>query len=176
VLVGSEAAGLPLTNGVASFTGLTIDRAGRRYQMQFSLGSLAPARTRSFTLGPALQILGTASMCPGTSSTFSTEASYDEYSWTLTPEVAPPAATHTPTVTLRNPPVTGEHTLGVSARVDGCPRRRPGRCSAARSSRRPEIDGYGTVCVDCIGGPSGRSTRWRRSRAVGYRTVSGPAP
>ncbi len=177
VLGGTQVAGLPLTDGTASFTGLTIDRPGRRYQLQFSLGSLAPARTRSFTLGPALSILGAPNMCPDTSSTFSTEGSYDEYTWTLTPEVVPPASTHTPTVTLKNPPVTGAHTLAVSARVDGCFLQASlAVFGGPLQTTTLSIDGPATVCVDCLGGtvtPFDQGGGPALARQWGYRTVSG---
>jgi hypothetical protein len=177
VLGGTQASGLPLASGAASFTGLTLDRPGRRYQLQFSLGSLPPARTRSFTLGAALSILGTPSMCPGGSSTFSTEDSYDEYAWTLTPDVVPPAATHTPTVTLLNPPVTGAHTLGVSARVDGCfLQASQAVFGGPLQTTTLGIDGPATVCVDCIAGtirPFDQGGGPARARQWEYRTVSG---
>jgi hypothetical protein len=177
VLGGTQASGLPLTSGAASFSGLTIDQPGRRYQLQFSLGSLPVVRTRSFTLGPALSILGVPSMCPGTSSTFSTEGSYDEYGWTLTPEVVPPAATHTPTVTLQNPPVTGAHTLGVSVRVDGCFLQAwQAVFGGPLQTTTLSIDGPPTVCVDCIGGsvkPFDQGGGPALARQWGYRTVSG---
>jgi outer membrane protein assembly factor BamB len=177
VLGGSGAAGLPLSNGIASFTGLTIDRPGRRYQLQFALGALLPVRTRSFTLGPTLQILGTPSMCSGTSSTFSTGGGYDAYVWTLTPATVPPA--YTPTVTLRNPPVIGQHTLALSARVDGCSLHASqvvfgGELQSTVLAIEPANGG--SVCVDCIGGtitPSDLGGGPVTSRQWGYRTVSG---
>ena len=177
VLGGTQASGVPLASGTASFTGLTIDRPGRRYQLQFSLGSLTPARTRSFTLGPALSILGTPSMCPGSFSTFSTEASYDEYAWTLTPDVVPSAATHTPAVTLQNPPVTGSHTLGVSARVDGCfLQASQAVFGGPLQMTTLSVVGPATVCVDCIGGtikPFDQGGGPALARQWGYRIVSG---
>jgi hypothetical protein len=118
-----------------------------------------------------------SSMCPGGSSTFSTEASYDEYAWTLTPDVVPPASTYTPTVTLRNPPVTGPHTLGVSARVDGCFLQASQQVfGGPLQSTSLQIDGYSTVCVDCIGGtikPVDVGGGPAQSRQWGYRTLSG---
>ena len=43
---------------------LTIDRAGRRYRLSFSLGGVTPATTRSFTLGAELAILGSRRSAP----------------------------------------------------------------------------------------------------------------
>jgi outer membrane protein assembly factor BamB len=180
VLGGSGSGGLPLTDGVASFTGLTIDWPGRRYRLQFSLGALPPAQTRSFTLGPELQIVGTSSICPNGSVTFSTrEGYYDEYAWTLTPSgVVPPA--YTPTVTLRNPPVTGAYTLGVSARVDACSLQatRPIYGGLLQSTALA-IQGLSTVCLDCIGGtitPTDVGGGLPQSRQWGYRTAPGLDP
>jgi len=178
-LGGTGVSGLPLTtSGVASFTGLTIDRPGRRYRLQFSLGAVPPVQTRSFTLGPQLQVLGTPSMCPlGGSSTFTTEGGYDEFTWTLTPATVPPA--HTPSVTLFNPPVAGAHTLTVSARVDGCYAQKSlDIFGGDLDSTSLTIDGYSTVCVDCIGGtikPTDVGGGPAASRQWGYRTVSGGA-
>ena len=178
-LGGTGVSGLPLTtSGVATFTGLTIDRPGRRYRLQFSLGAVPPVQTRSFTLGPQLQVLGTPSMCPlGGSSTFTTEGGYDEFTWTLTPATVPPA--HTPSVTLFNPPVAGAHTLTVSARVDGCYAQKSlDIFGGDLDSTSLTIDGYSTVCVDCIGGtikPTDVGGGPAASRQWGYRTVSGGA-
>jgi hypothetical protein len=180
-LGGPGLAGLPPTNGVASFTGssfLTVDRPGRRYRLQFSLAPLPLAQTRSFTLGPNLQILGTPSVCPSSSATFSTEGSYDQYAWTLDPPATPFA--FTPTATLANPPLgLGPHTLSVATRVDGC------TASTSRSiyagnlqSTTLAIQGLGTVCLDCIGGtiqPTDVGGGVPQSRQWGYRTASGGA-
>jgi outer membrane protein assembly factor BamB len=177
-LGGSGVSGLPLTAGAASFTGLTIDRPGRRYRLQFTLGAAPPVQTRSFTLGPELQILGVPSMCyNGSPSTFTTEGPYDEYTWTLTPATVPPV--HTPSATLLNPPVTGAHVLTVSARVDGCYAQASiDVFGGDLDSTSLSLDGYGTVCVDCIGGtikPADVGGGPAVSRQWGYRTVSGGA-
>jgi outer membrane protein assembly factor BamB len=172
--------GLPLADGVVSFTGLTIDRPGRRYRLQFALSGLPPVQTRSFTLGPELQILGTPSICPLGSATFTTEGSYDEYSWTLSPAAVPPA--YTPTVTLFNPPVTSPptYTLSVAARVDGCFDQKAVQIyGGALSSTGLAIDGSPTVCVDCIGPtirPLDVGGGPPLSRQWGYREVAGVDP
>ena len=169
----------PVLDGEAAFTGanaLTIDRAGRRYRLGFSLSGATPATTRSFTLGAELAIIGTPSVCPGGSATFGTEGSYDEYAWTLDPPASPFA--FTPTVVLQQPPLSpGSHTLRVEARVDGC--------SATKNlsiyvgdlvTTTLAIQGLDTVCLNCIGGtikPLDLGGGPAVSRQWGYRTTSG---
>jgi outer membrane protein assembly factor BamB len=168
----------PVVDGEATFTGanaLTIDRAGRRYRLSFSLAGVSPATTRSFTLGAELAILGTPSVCPTGSATFGTEGSYDEYAWTLDPPASPFA--FTPTVVLQQPPLSlGSHTLRVDARVDGCSATKNLSIYAGSLvTTTLAIQGLDTVCVDCIGGtikPLDLGGGPAASRQWGFRTVS----
>ncbi len=182
LLGGPGLPGLAPTGGVASFTGssfLTLDRPGRRYRLQFSLAGLPLVQTRTFTLGPVLQILGTPSVCPLSSATFGTEGSYDEYVWTLDPPASP--FVYTPTAVLTNPPLAlGEHMVAVATRVDGC------SDSTSRSiyagdlqSTSLALQGLGTVCLDCIGGtitPTDVGGGVPQSHQWGYRAASGSPP
>jgi len=169
---------LPLVSGVASFTtlpngkSLTIDRPGRRYRLQFSLPGLPPANSESFTLGAQLEILGPAAFC--TSASYTTEGSYDAYSWTLAPPVAPPFA-FTPSVLLQG--FSGFRTLGVSTWVDGCeaPASR-GIFAGVWVETTVTATGPVVVCVDCIGGTLTATEKGGgpiTSRQWGYRTQSG---
>ena len=174
-----------LSAGVAAFTvlpsgnHLQIDRPGRRYRLAFSLAGLAPAVSRSFTLGPQPAVLGPAAFCPATVATYSAEESYDAYVWTLTPPGAPPLA-YTPTVTLAAPPLTpGSYALALSARVDGC------AAGATRSiwygswqRTTLAIAGPSTVCVDCLGGTVTATEEGGgavSTRQWGYRPTAGGA-
>jgi hypothetical protein len=174
-------ASLAITDGIASFVGpnaLTLDKPGRRYRLQFGVSGppvLAPAVSRSFTLGAELALLGPSSICPLTSGTYQTEGSYDEYVWTLTPPGAPFA--YTPSVVLQSPPLAGAYTLGISARVDGCSDSVPREIYAGvLQSTSLAVQGVTSVCVDCIGGtltPTDVGGGPPVSRQWGYRTTSG---
>ena len=180
---------MPLISGVASFTGttdsLTIDKAGRRYQLQFSLLSLpgvAPAVSHSFTLGAQPVILGPTSFCPGSQATYAAdpaEGSYDEYRWTL--DAGPSPFAFAPSIVLQG----AAHALAGIAH----PRLSRRGSTAARSRPRPgpsgtasgcsttlSIDGPTTVCVDCLGGtvkPADEGGGASVTRQWGYRTTSG---
>ncbi len=170
----------PLTAGVASFVGLTIDKPGRRYELQFMAGGIPPAHTRRFTLGPAPVILGPNSVCPASSGTYSMEGgptAYDSFAWTLNPPGPPPFA-YTPSVLLSNPPLMGARTLDVTARVDECVVTPPARSIFFGDLASVTLDtlGASSVCVDCIGG-SAKAIEMGGgapiSRQWGYRTTSG---
>ncbi len=168
---------VPLTSGVASFTGLSIAAAGRRYRLGFSvpdLPDLRPVESRSFTLGPQLAIQGPAEFC--TSATYTTEGSWDEYAWKL--DFAP--RTFTPSLYLN---VTGDsltsglHRLDVATRVDACSATATRSVNAGSwASTTVSFSGPLGVCVDCVGGTltaqenGGGSIT---SRQWGYRTKSG---
>jgi hypothetical protein len=179
-LGGAGVSGLPLANGIASFTGLTLNRPGRRYRLQFSLAGVPPVQTRSFTLGPELQILGVPSLCQGGSSTFRTEGSYDTYAWTLD-SLTPPFA-FTPTVVLSRPPLAlGPHTLAVETRVDGCAPLPVSRSIYVGNLVETTLsaDAAPIVCMDCIGPtikPTDVGGGPAQSRQWGYRAISGTPP
>ncbi len=181
--------GLPLANGIASFTAanaLSIDRAGRRYRLRFSLEdtpppNLPPALSRSFTLGSStIQILGPSSFCaPGSASYGIVDAPdrWDAYTWTLD---GTPVA-FTPNALLSNPAnplvTVGPHTLGLTTRLDGCVATAPPRNIFVGDLQSVTllILGGSSVCVDCIGGSAkaeetGGGTPV--SRQWGFRTVS----
>ena len=187
---GSPPAPLPsvsLNSGVASFkvassNSLTIDKAGRRYRLQFSLPGLAPVVSHSFTLGTQLAILGPGSFCPGTEATYAAdpaEGSYDLYRWTL--DGAPSPFAYAPSIILKEPPALslGSHTLTLEARVDRCvPSTFRTIWYGLWLSTLLSTPGPTTVCVDCLGGTVTLSDQGGgavQSRQWGYRTASGPA-
>jgi hypothetical protein len=179
---------VPLVSGFASFTGttdsLTVDTAGRRYRLQFSLLSLpgvAPVVSHSFTLGAQPVILGPASFCPGAQATYAADASegsYDEYRWTL--DAAPSPFAFAPAIVLKEPPTLslGSHTLALDARVDSCTLSAAPRTIWYRAWLSTSLSTLGptTVCVDCLGGavkPTDQGGGAVVSRQWGYRTVTG---
>ncbi len=179
-----------LTDGIASFAGttdsLTIDKAGRRYQLQFSLSTLpavAPVISHSFTLGAQPVILGPTSFCPGFQATYAAnpvEGDYDEYRWTL--DGAPSPFAFTPSIVLKEPPTLsiGPHTLDLEARVDSCVLSAPTRTVQYSAWVGTTLQAVGptTVCVDCLGGtvtPTDQGGGAVASRQWGYRTApAGP--
>jgi hypothetical protein len=186
---GVVASGVPLSSGVAPFTlgnatALTIDRAGRRYRLQFLLEdtpppNLPPALSRPFTLGPGtVEIVGPASFCAGGFGDYQTldlPDRWDDYRWTVD---GTPVA-FTPTVRLANPPIPlGGHTLGLTTRLDGCSATAtPSKDFFVGELQPPvtlQIVGGNSVCVDCIGGSAKALTTGGGPLAYqwGYRTVS----
>ena len=179
---------VPLTDGIASFAGttdsLTIDKAGRRYQLQFSLSivpAVPPVISHSFTLGAQPVILGPASFCPGFQATYAAnpvEGDYDEYRWTLDGAASPFA--FTPSILLGDPLSIGPHTLDLEARVDSCVLSAPTRTVrySAWVGTTLQAAGPTTVCVDCLGGtvtPTDQGGGAVASRQWGYRTApAGP--
>ena len=188
---GSPPALLPtvsLSSGVASFTvaassSLTIDKAGKRYRLQFALPSLPgvpPAVSQSFTLGAQVAILGPKSFCPGGQANYlADDPGYDQYLWTL--DGAPTPFAYGPSIILKEPPTLslGPHTLTLEARVDRCaPSSFRNIWYRAWLSTALSASGPTTVCVDCLGGtvtPSDQGGGAVQSRQWGYRTASGPA-
>jgi hypothetical protein len=177
---------VPLTSGIASFTGttdsLTIDRSGRRYRLQFSLPSLPvvqPVISHTFTLGAQPVILGPTSFCPGTQATYSAdpaEGSYDEYLWTL--DAAPSPFAFAPSIVLGDPLPAGSHALSLEARVDGCVFPASSRTIWYTTWQKTSLSPTGpmTVCVDCLGGtvqPEDQGGGAVVSRQWGYRTTPG---
>jgi hypothetical protein len=167
----------PLAGGVASFANLTIDRPGRRYRLQFTLSGVPAVETRNVTLGEQVAIVGPAGVCPSPpATTYSADAAFDAYEWTLAPPIAPPFA-YTPSVALDSPPVTGgPYTLGLAARVDAC------EVTAARTiwggvwtQTTLSLSGPWSVCVDCVGGTITATEQGGgaiQSRQWGYRTTA----
>jgi hypothetical protein len=178
---------VPLTSGVASFTGatdsLTLDKSGRRYRLQFSLPSLPgvpPVLSHTFTLGAQPVILGPNSFCPGSQATYAadpTEGSYDEYRWTLDGAASPFA--FSPSIILKEPPTLslGSHSLALDARVDSCTLSAPPRTIWYRTWQNTSLStpGVTTVCVDCLGGtvtPTDQGGGAVVSRQWGYRLAT----
>ena len=186
---------VPLTSGIASFTGttdsLTLDKAGRRYQLQFSLPTLPavpPAVSHTFTLGAQPVILGPASFCPGSQATYASnpaEGDYDEYRWTLDGAASPFA--FAPSIVLKEPPTLalGSHVLSLQTRVDSCVLSAPDRTLwyATWLGTTLSAQGPTTVCVDCLGGTvkptdqgGGRSRRASGATAPRPAARSLPSP
>ena len=174
-----------LSSGVASFkvassSSLTIDKAGRRYRLQFALPGLQPVLSRSFTLGAQPVILGPTSFCPSAQATYAAdpaEGSYDAIP--VDADGAPSPFAFTPSVVLKEPPPLslGSNTLTLQARVDSCALstfRTIWYSAWLRTTLSPL--GPTTVCVDCLGGtvkPSDEGGGAVVSRQWGYRTASG---
>jgi hypothetical protein len=174
-LGGTTAAAL--ASGQAAFSGLTINRSGKRYRLAFTLAGLSPATSRRFTLGNELTITGPPSFCPSSSASYAATPGYDAYAWTK--DAAPTPSWFTPTILVQNPAdlASGPHTLSASARVDAC----TGAASTnvyvgTLQSVTLAASGFVTVCVDCIGGsvtPTETGGGAVVSRQWGYRTQSG---
>jgi outer membrane protein assembly factor BamB len=182
------AGGLPLSNGVASFTdtnALSIDRAGRRFRLQFVLEdtpppNLAPALSRPFTLGPGtVEIVGPPSFCAGGSAVYQTldpPEFWDDYRWTVDGQ---PVA-FTPAAQLTSPPIMpGSHMLGLTTRIEGCSDTAATPVTFHVGDLQPpvtlQIQGGNSVCVDCIGGSAKAQTTGGGPLAYqwGYRTEPG---
>lgn len=167
-----------LVSGQAIFTGLTIDRPGKRYRLGFTLPGLPQAISRRFTLGNDLAITGPPSFCASSGASYSGTAGYDTYSWTR--DAGPTPFAFGPTTLVRHPQELsslGMHTLSLTARVDAC----------VGSASNPVYvgdllsislvnPGLSTVCVDCIGGtvtPTETGGGAVVTRQWGYRTQMG---
>jgi len=101
--------------GVAPYGGLSVDRPGMHYVLEFS-GALGATRSRTFTQDLGVVISGVTTICDETTSVFRTgSGGYDLYQWTLDGVPVSRAAA----VSIEGAGV-GPHTLGVQVSADGC--------------------------------------------------------
>ena len=101
--------------GVAAFAGLSVDRPGMRYVLDFS-GALGSTRSRTFSQDIGVVISGPAAICDGTPATFRTgSGGYDLYQWTL--DGAPISRAAAVAIAGAG---AGSHSLGVEVSADGC--------------------------------------------------------
>lgn len=101
--------------GIATFTDLSIDVAGRGYVLEFTHPA-GSTRSRTLTQGLGVVPIGPTALCSGTPASFRTgSGGYDRYQWTL--DGSP--ISRADAVTLAGL-AEGPHTLGVSVYEDGC--------------------------------------------------------
>jgi hypothetical protein len=135
--------------GVAAFTDLGIDLAGRAYQLSFTQGAASTlSRTFSLSLPPPM-VTGPNQVCQTSPATFSAGPGYDGYSWTL--DAAGPISTlqH---VTVGPGLSVGLHSLNVTVKQDGCTSATPDFFSVAAplsSATISLISGADGVCTTC---------------------------
>lgn len=167
--------GVDLANGEALFDPLTVSLAGPRYRLRFDLAGVAPAVSRSFTLGPALAIVGPPTVCNASPVSHSVDPVYDSYLWTT--DSVPYG--FTPSITLSSPPLGSldvTYVLGAEARIDGCVLNDSLNVVLASplSGVSANVVGPTTVCVDCLGGTITATEMGggpAQGRQWGYRTV-----
>ena len=169
------AANRPVVSGLATYTDLSVDLAGRGYRLELAYPPVGTARTRTFSQGLSVTISGPAEACEGTSAVFSAGTDYDTYAWTLD---GGPVFSTVSQVTLSGLGV-GLHTLQVLASQDGCPDTdtRVVEIAAALSAVTVSMSGSSAACTACTGGTATavNSDGGSSTRQWGYRTASGGA-
>ena len=127
-----------------------------------------------------MSILGSTSVCPGTTETYTASESMDTYEWTLSPG-GPGYPHYNPSGVLKHADLSpGPYTLALQGRVDGCAPPdsldvQVGNLAAVTISS----PGPFSACVDCFGGTftateTGGGTA--TARQWGYRTVPVTGP
>jgi hypothetical protein len=159
------------TAGIASYANLSVDLPGHGYRLGFQNPSAGATRSRTFSQGLSVAIVGQGSICVGGSASYDTGGGYDSYAWQLDGN---PLST-APTVSLIDPPA-GSHLLEVAVGADGC------AASAARPLTVGDLTsvvvssgGSTNVCTQCTGGTvavadSGGGVP---AHQWGFRTVTG---
>lgn len=108
---------VPVLDGVATFTDLTVSPIGTLYQLEFVHSVAGTTRSRLFTVGsaPSVAIEGPASIC--TSGSYSATAGFDTYAWS----VGGAGVGSRESLTLSGHAIgRGFHSLQVTATRDGC--------------------------------------------------------
>ena len=108
---------VPVSNGEAAFSDLSIDTAGAGYVLQFEHPQAGRTRSRAITAGaaPPVSIDGPAQICE--SGMFHASAGFDTYVWSVDGVFA---GTHS-SITVIGPAIgLGDHTLSVLATKAGC--------------------------------------------------------
>ena len=122
---------VPEISGVATFTNLSVDRAGLNYRLRFSHPIARSTSSRPFSIGPApsVSITGPAQVC-GTA-TYDAGAGYDTYVWSL--DGVPISVHRTVTVSLST---AGSRTLSVTVQLGGC----SAQASKPITNLAPQVD------------------------------------
>ncbi|HEY6928223.1 MAG TPA: VCBS repeat-containing protein, partial [Thermoanaerobaculia bacterium] len=103
-------------SGLATFTNLSVSKAGTGYQIDFTHPVAGKSRSLKFTAGLAVSISGPSQSCQGAPAVFSAGAVYDSYTWQVD-GVTQLSFGKTLTLTGLS---AGPHTIALTVTKDRC--------------------------------------------------------
>ncbi|HEV8267235.1 MAG TPA: FG-GAP-like repeat-containing protein, partial [Thermoanaerobaculia bacterium] len=133
---------VPVSAGIATFTGLSVDLPGRGYRLAFAYPGSNGTWSRTFTQGLTASIGGPSALCEAAVATFDGGPGYDTYAWRLDGMLVSHARRFTSSSLT-----AGSHVLHLDVSEDDCSAGTSATLAVKSSPPAPAASSNTPVCV-----------------------------